>query len=192
MVHDLDYEAWLHQTSNTPNQAESRMKNVWFLLDNIERMLNKAEENGEDMDIEDAVSKLILRDMLEQQEQEDELDQVQLMTLHASKGLEFPYVWIMGLEEEILPHRNSIENDDVEEERRLMYVGITRAKQNLTLTLTAKRKQYGEQFEPTPSRFLEEIPVDDIQRVGFAAASEEEKQASGVSALEGLRNLMGK
>ena len=192
MVHDLDYEAWLHQTSNTPNQAESRMKNVWFLIDNIERMLNKAEENGEEMDIEDAVSKLILRDMLEQQEQEDELDQVQLMTLHASKGLEFPYVWIMGLEEEILPHRNSIENDDVAEERRLMYVGITRAKQNLTLTLTAKRKQYGEQFEPTPSRFLEEIPQDDIQRVGFAAASEEEKQASGESALAGLRNLMGK
>ena len=192
MVHDLDYEAWLHQTSNTPNQAESRMKNVWFLIDNIERMLNKAEENGEDMDIEDAVSKLILRDMLEQQEQEDELDQVQLMTLHASKGLEFPYVWIMGLEEEILPHRNSIENDDIAEERRLMYVGITRAKQNLTLTLTAKRKQYGEQFEPTPSRFLDEIPQDDIQRVGFAAASQEEKQASGESALAGLRNLMGK
>ncbi|MEY8205380.1 MAG: DNA helicase Rep [Bermanella sp.] len=191
MVHDLDYEAWLHQTSNTPNQAEARMKNVWFLIDNIERMLDKAEENGDEMNIEDAVSKLILRDMLEQQEQEDELDQVQLMTLHASKGLEFPYVWIMGLEEEILPHRNSIESGDVAEERRLMYVGITRAKLNLTLTLTAKRKQYGEQFEPTPSRFLEEIPQDDLQRSGFAQASQEEKQASGVSALAGLKNLMG-
>ncbi|MEY8248046.1 MAG: DNA helicase Rep [Bermanella sp.] len=191
MVHDLDYEAWLHQTSNTPNQAEARMKNVWFLIDNIERMLDKAEENGDEMNIEDAVSKLILRDMLEQQEQEDELDQVQLMTLHASKGLEFPYVWIMGLEEEILPHRNSIESGDVAEERRLMYVGITRAKLNLTLTLTAKRKQYGEQFEPIPSRFLEEIPQDDLQRSGFAQASQEEKQASGVSALAGLKNLMG-
>ncbi len=192
MVHDLDYEAWLHQTSNTPNQAESRMKNVWFLISNIERMLDKAEEKGEEMNIEDAVSKLILRDMLEQQEQEDEIDQVQLMTLHASKGLEFPYVWIMGLEEEILPHRNSIESGDVAEERRLMYVGITRAKLNLTLTLTAKRKQYGEQFEPTPSRFLEEIPQDDLQRIGFAEASQEEKKATGASGLAALKNLMGK
>ncbi|NVK37595.1 MAG: DNA helicase Rep [Gammaproteobacteria bacterium] len=190
MVHDLDYEAWLHQTSNTPNMAEARMKNVWFLIDNIERMLDKAEENGEEMDIEDAVGKLILRDMLEQQEQEDELDQVQLMTLHASKGLEFPYVWIMGLEEEILPHRNSIEADTVEEERRLMYVGITRAKQNLTLTLTGKRKSYGESFEPTPSRFLEELPKDDVQREGFGEVSQEQKQARGESALAGLKNLM--
>jgi ATP-dependent DNA helicase Rep len=190
MVHDLDYEAWLHQTSNTPNMAEARMKNVWFLIDNIERMLTKAEENGDEMDIDDAVSKLILRDMLEQQEQEDELDQVQLMTLHASKGLEFPYVWIMGLEEEILPHRNSIEADTIEEERRLMYVGITRAKQNLTLTLTGKRKSYGESFEPTPSRFLEELPKDDIQREGFGEVNPEQKQARGVSALAGLKNLM--
>lgn len=190
MVHDLDYEAWLHQTSNTPNMAEARMKNVWFLIDNIERMLDKAEENGEEMNIEDAVAKLILRDMLEQQEQEDELDQVQLMTLHASKGLEFPYVWIMGLEEEILPHRNSIEADTVEEERRLMYVGITRAKQNLTLTLTGKRKSYGESFEPTPSRFIEELPKDDIQREGFGEVSQEQKQARGESALAGLKNLM--
>jgi len=191
MVHDLDYEAWLHQTSNTPNMAEARMKNVWFLIDNIERMMDKAEENGEEIDIEDAVSKLVLRDMLEQQEQEDELDQVQLMTLHASKGLEFPYVWIMGLEEEILPHRNSIEADTIEEERRLMYVGITRAKQNLTLTLTSKRKSYGESFEPTPSRFLDELPNDDVEREGFGETSQEQKKARGESALAGLKNLMG-
>jgi len=113
------------------------------------------------------------------------------MTLHASKGLEFPFVWIMGLEEEILPHRNSIEADTIEEERRLMYVGITRAKQNLTLTLTSKRKAYGEAFEPTPSRFLEELPKDDIQREGFGEVSQEQKKARGESALAGLKNLMG-
>ena len=192
MVHDLDYEAWLHETSNTPNQAEARMKNVWFLIDNIERMLDKAEENGDEMDIEEAVSKLILRDMLEQQQEDDELDQVQLMTLHASKGLEFPYVWIMGLEEEILPHKNSIEADTIEEERRLMYVGITRAKQNLTLTLTSKRRSYGESFEPTPSRFLEELPKDDVVHIGFGDTPPEQKKATGESSLAALRNLMGK
>ena len=191
MVHDLDYEAWLQETSNTPNQAEARMKNVWFLIDNIERMLDKAEENGEEMDMEEAVSKLILRDMLEQQQEDDELDQVQLMTLHASKGLEFPFVWIMGLEEEILPHKNSIEAETVEEERRLMYVGITRAKQNLTLTLTSKRRSYGESFEPTPSRFLEELPNDDVVRTGFGDTPPEQKKATGESSLAALRNLMG-
>ncbi|WP_396588139.1 DNA helicase Rep [Bermanella sp. R86510] len=190
LVYDIDYEAWLHQTSNTPNQAEARMKNVWFLIDNIQRMMDKAEENGDEIDIEDAVAKLVLRDMLEQQEQEDELDQVQLMTLHASKGLEFPYVWIMGLEEEILPHRNSIEAETIEEERRLMYVGITRAKQNLTLTLTAKRKQYGEQLEPTPSRFLEELPKDDVEWEGFGETSQEQKKVRGENALASLKNLM--
>jgi ATP-dependent DNA helicase Rep len=191
MIHDLDYEAWLQETSNTPNQAEARMKNVWFLIDNIQRMLDKADDNGDEMGIEEAVSKLILRDMLEQQEDDDELDQVQLMTLHASKGLEFPYVWIMGLEEEILPHRNSIEAETVDEERRLMYVGITRAKLNLTLTLTSKRRSYGENFEPTPSRFLDELPKDDIEREGFGDTPPEQKKARGESALAGLKNLMG-
>jgi superfamily I DNA/RNA helicase len=66
-----------------------------------------------------------------------------MMTLHASKGLEYPSVYILGVEEEILPHRSSIEADTVEEERRLAYVGITRAKRNLTMTFAAKRKQYG-------------------------------------------------
>ncbi|WP_286935737.1 3'-5' exonuclease, partial [Pseudomonas sp. UBA6554] len=67
-----------------------------------------------------AIGKLVLRDMLErQQEEEENAEGVQMMTLHASKGLEFPYVFIMGMEEEILPHRSSIEADTIEEERRL-------------------------------------------------------------------------
>lgn len=71
------------------------------------------------MTVEDAIGKLVLRDMLErQQEEEDGAEGVQMMTLHASKGLEFPYVFIMGMEEEILPHRSSIEADTIEEERR--------------------------------------------------------------------------
>ena len=80
------------------------------------------------------------------------------MTLHASKGLEFPFVFMMGLEEELLPHRNSIDEGNIEEERRLMYVGITRAQVGLYLTLAAIRSQYGEKVEITPSRFLDELP----------------------------------
>ncbi|HBT56747.1 MAG TPA: ATP-dependent DNA helicase Rep, partial [Pseudomonas sp.] len=120
MVLDLDYENWIRQNCSSDEIAAKRMGNVWFLLDSIKSILEK-DESGES-NIEDAIAKLVLRDMLERQEEEEDSDRVQLMTLHASKGLEYPHVFIMGMEEEILPHRSSIEADSVEEERRLAYV----------------------------------------------------------------------
>ena len=189
MVNDIEYEAYLHQNSGTPNQAERRMKNVWFLIDSIQNMMDKAEEEGDELDIEDAVGKLVLRDMLEQQADEDELDQVQLMTLHASKGLEFPHVYIMGMEEELMPHRNSIEADTIEEERRLMYVGITRAKRTLSLTYASKRRQYGETTNTTHSRFLDELPKDDIEWEGKTEIPAEEQKQRGQETLDSLKNM---
>jgi len=190
MIADIDYEGYLLQNSGTPNQAERRMKNVWFLIDSISKMVEKGEEVGDEVTIEDAVGKLILRDMMEQQEQEDETDQVQLMTLHASKGLEFPHVYIMGMEEELMPHRNSIEADTIEEERRLMYVGITRAKQTLALTYAGKRRQYGEAMATTHSRFLDELPPDDITWEGREEVSAEEQKQRGQETLSSLRNML--
>ena len=176
MIEDLDYETHLHLTSGTPHQAERRMSNVWYLVDSIAKMIEKADEVGDEVTIEDAVSKLILRDLLERQADENEEDQVQLMTLHASKGLEFPHVYMVGLEEELMPHRNSIEADTIEEERRLMYVGITRAQRTLTLTYAAKRKQFGEILDTTHSRFLDELPPDDIEWEGRTEISAEEQK----------------
>lgn len=100
--------------------------------------------------------------MMERGESDEELDQVQLMTLHASKGLEFPYVYLVGMEEGLLPHQSSIDEDNVDEERRLAYVGITRAQKELTFTLCKERRQYGELVRPEPSRFLLELPQDDL------------------------------
>jgi ATP-dependent DNA helicase Rep len=190
MIEDLDYEAHLQLTSGTPHQAERRMSNVWYLVDSISRMIEKADEVGDEVTIEDAVSKLILRDMLERQADDDEEDQVQLMTLHASKGLEFPHVYMVGLEEELMPHRNSIEADTVEEERRLMYVGITRAQRTLTITYAGKRKQYGEILDTTHSRFLDELPQDDIEWEGKTEVSAEEQKARGQETMASLKNLM--
>ena len=86
---------------------------------------------------------------------------VTLMSLHSSKGLEFPMVFLVGLEEEILPHKRSIYEDfSVDEERRLCYVGITRARQHLTITRCLQRKKYGTLQERIPSRFLAEIPAE--------------------------------
>ena len=187
MLADIDYEGWLHLNAKSQAAAERAIANVELLINSLQTSLSN--EEGDDEDIEAAINKLILRDLLERQEEEDINNQVQLMTLHAAKGLEFPHVFIMGMEEELLPHRNSIENDDIEEERRLAYVGITRAQQSLTFTLARKRKQFGEILSTTPSRFLDELPQDLLDWEGRTEATPEQKQEKGAAAIAGLKDL---
>ncbi|OHV08828.1 DNA helicase Rep [Kushneria phosphatilytica] len=197
MFQEMDYEAWLVQNASAPAIAEKRMANVWTLVDQLEQSMHRGTEEGDEAseetdDVEAAISRLVLRDILDQQAQEDDTDKVQLLTLHASKGLEFPHVYVMGLEEELLPHRNSIEANTIEEERRLAYVGITRARQSLTLTLTKQRKVYGEMMDCTPSRFLDELPEEDLQWFGRPdKENPEQKHERGKEALAGLRSLLG-
>ncbi|WP_407294647.1 DNA helicase Rep [Stutzerimonas zhaodongensis] len=191
MVIDIDYETWVRGQTSSDKAADFRMGNVWFLIDALKSTLEKDEEG--EMTIEEAIAKLVLRDMLERQQEEEEgAEGVQMMTLHASKGLEFPYVFILGMEEEILPHRSSIEADTIEEERRLAYVGITRARQNLAMTFAAKRKQYGEIIECMPSRFLDELPQEDLEWEGQEDAPVEVKAARGNDALAAMRAMLKK
>jgi superfamily I DNA/RNA helicase len=99
-------------------------------------------------------------------------DAVTLMSLHSSKGLEFPFVFLVGMEEEILPHRKSVEEGiSVDEERRLCYVGITRARRQLVLSRCLQRKRYGKLEERYPSRFLAEIPGELLSHQLGAAAT---------------------
>ncbi len=131
--------------------------------------------------------------MMERGEDEDGADQVQLMTLHASKGLEFPYVYLIGAEEGILPHQTSIDEDNVEEERRLAYVGITRAQKELTFTLCKERRQYGELIRPEPSRFLEELPHDDLDwEMKKPKPTQEERMERGKANIANLRAMLKK
>lgn len=137
MIREINYEAYLYESSPSAKAAEMRMKNVSELYRWISDMLTGDADNPA-MTLPEVVSKLTLRDMLERNEEEDDSDAVQLLTLHASKGLEYPHVFMVGMEEGLLPHQTSIDEDNVEEERRLAYVGITRAQQTLTLTYTKK------------------------------------------------------
>ena len=191
MIQDIDYEAWLHQNSSSPQVAERRMANVWILVDSLKDTLNRMQEEDEEATIEDAISRLVLRDMLEQQEKEDDSDRVQLMTLHSAKGLEYPHVYIIGMEEDLLPHRNSTDEGNIEEERRLAYVGITRARETLTLSFASQRKQFGEMLNCTPSRFLDELPEADLEWEGKEKAPDEAKRARGHAALDALKKRLG-
>lgn len=189
MINDIDYAAWLNEQASNAKVAERRMDNIWQLVKSIQTMHDKADEDSQS--IEDVIAKLVLIDILEQQEEEDDSDRVQLMTLHAAKGLEFPHVYMMGVEEEILPHRTSVEEGNIEEERRLMYVGITRAKRTLTLTLAAQRTQYGEKMECSPSRFIDELPQDDLAWEGQGIEkSVEEKKEIGAAHLSNMRAML--
>ena len=155
---EVDYDSWLQETSGSPEQAEQRQANVRDLTDWIKRMQRKEPS----ADLADIVSNMALMGQLDK-ENEDDLDAVSMMTLHAAKGLEFPYVYIAGVEEELLPHQNSLDDDGEYEERRLFYVGITRAMKELTLSWARTRKRHGQMMDRTPSRFLDELPQDALE-----------------------------
>jgi len=192
LIRQSRYEAYLFEVSNSPKAAEMALKNVNELYRWITEML-KGDEEHEPLTLGEVVTKLTLRDMMERNEKDDEADQVQLLTLHASKGLEFPYVFMVGMEEGILPHQTCIDEDNVEEERRLAYVGITRAQRELIFTYARERRQYGETIKPVPSRFLEELPSDDLEWAQAAPVkTEAQRQQTGLAHLERLRQLLKK
>ena len=165
MMNEAGYMDYVREQSATPAQEKSKLDNIENLFTSIQNLINRAEDVDE-KNIESVIRKLVLLDLLEQQQEEEDTDKVNLLTLHAAKGLEFPYVYIMGLEEELLPHKNSIAAETIEEERRLMYVGITRARQGLTLTLAEQRKNGGQMKQMTPSRFLDELPQEELEWLG--------------------------
>ncbi|QNM97291.1 UvrD-helicase domain-containing protein [Chitinimonas koreensis] len=178
----IEYEAWLYETEE-PRPAERRWKNVLELVAWFDK---RAEENGDTLN--DMTQKIALITLLEGRD-EEEVDAVRMSTLHASKGLEYGHVFLVGCEEGILPHQQSIDGGMVEEERRLMYVGITRAQRSLTITYCGKRKRAGEWAIVEPSRFLLELPQDEI-RVSGRLAGKRHQQVSREEGKAKLANLL--
>ncbi len=189
LIMDIDYEGWIRQNSSSEAMGDKRIQNVWFLVDSLKNTLERLQEDDPDAGLKETIARLMLLDMLDQQAEDEDDNRVQLMTLHASKGLEFPHVFLMGMEEELLPHRNSIETDNIEEERRLAYVGITRARETLTMTLAKQRKQYGEVVDCAPSRFIAELPQDDLDIEGGSESCPVRSRERGQATLSNLRNM---
>jgi ATP-dependent DNA helicase Rep len=188
LIEEIDYRAWLEEVTGDPDQAIRRMENIEELLAWITRIVEK---DTEQQGIGDIAARLTLMDILERQQDENQADAVHLMTLHAAKGLEFPHVYIIGMEEEILPHRTSIEEDSIEEERRLAYVGVTRAQRSLAFTLANSRKRYGEKVDCEESRFLRELPADDlIWTTEKTKVDPEERKQRGKAHLSNIRDML--
>ena len=155
--------------------------------------IGRVAASDDDMTLEELLAQMSL---IERLDGEDEAGsgQVRLMTLHAAKGLEFDHVHLVGFEEGLLPHHQNLEGPGVEEERRLAYVGITRARRQLVITYAATRRRYGQVTECEPSRFLSELPE---QLLEWSRPDDEQPQgeagrAVGNRALAEMRALLGR
>lgn len=146
--------------------------------DNVFELFAKAdqwEQEAENKSLSGFLEELALKSNLDEMAEESE--RVSLMTVHNGKGLEFPVVFICGAEEDLFPHVNSKDNpDQIEEERRLFYVGMTRAKQHLYITNARRRFLWGVSRRMNPSRFLREIPADMIKKNGSSFSYDDDEE----------------
>jgi ATP-dependent DNA helicase Rep len=178
----IDYETFLydHEEERT---AQTRWANVCQFAEWLNK---KGELDGKTLI--DLTQSIALINMLDKQNDE-EVDAVQLSTLHAAKGLEYKHVFLVGIEEGILPHRESTEPSKIEEERRLMYVGITRAQQSLHISWCERRKQAREFIPCEPSRFIDEMGKDDVRFLGGKDAALPDK-ATGNARLDAMKAML--
>ena len=185
LIEAIQYQSWLIDNSGSLQQAEKRYSNI---MDLIGWICDDPKDSDKDYSFADTINHMLLLDIIDREQEQKEDEKVQILTVHASKGLEYPHVYIMGFEEGLLPHQQSIDDNFVEEERRLAYVAITRAKQTLTLTLTKMRKKFGETISSTPSRFLEELPQDDLSWSGKGESTQKERKTLAKSNIALLKN----
>lgn len=185
VVDRTDYFAHLKKKFDPESAAERK--------DNVKELVGQLEAVEEEESLEEFLEKVALESNIGRFD--DQEDGVSLMTLHSAKGLEFRHVFIVGLEEGLLPHNRSIDEGRLEEERRLCYVGITRAQDRLYLTRARKRFLYGQVFHNSPSRFLEEMEdeelhfVSSVAETGFGGSSKGSGRGNGRREAEGERGL---
>ncbi len=175
LIREIGYKDYLFELYKTPETAGRKVENVEAFVES----LGQYETMEAAPTLHGFLESMALTDLDE--EKEEDAYGVILISLHSSKGLEFPVVFLAGMEDGILPHKKSIITEGgLDEERRLCYVGITRAMEELYLTHTNYRVKYGKEEPSTPSRFIDEIPEEVIEKVGELAdthPAESEKKA---------------
>ena len=181
LLKSIDYEIYIFDQDDT-RIAQGKWDNVMEFAAWIAKKGEEDEKN-----LLQITQTIALITLLEGRE-EEEPNAVRLSTLHAAKGLEFGHVFLVGIEENILPHREAVDEGRLEEERRLMYVGVTRAKKSLTLSYCARRKRARESVACDPSRFIEELG-DDIRMPDQPTTAE--TKASGSDRLAALKAMLG-
>ncbi len=180
---DLGYREYVYNSAKDPKAGEKKWVVVEILGKILDSYLGRRAYSVEY--IKSFIDSMMLRDDLSE---EDNAEKIQLMTLHASKGLEFPVVILAGIEEDLLPHKNL--GSDIDEERRLFYVGVTRAKKRLVMSRCMQRKKNGVVRPSTPSRFLLEIPTELYKEypMGARPVSGQERDDLVASFLSNLGN----
>ncbi len=174
LIEDIHFRDHLIKLYKTPEAAFRRLENIDGFIDSVCHY----ESVEKSPSIQGFLETMALTDLIEEKEEKGGHG-VTLISFHSSKGLEFPVVFIAGTEEDILPHKKSADNSEgVEEERRLFYVGITRAMNELFITYTDHRRKYGKEVPSVPSRFLQEMPEESVNvRDRFEKMEPEEEKA---------------
>jgi superfamily I DNA/RNA helicase len=162
LLREIDYDTFLRKNCKTEEEFDMRRRNVAELIDGMHSHREKSKRG-----LRGFLDSVALMQEREERKEEDKGKGVSLITMHAAKGLEFPVCYIIGVEEGILPHSRSIEEGSRDEERRLLYVGITRAMEDLTLTWCHSRKRYGDKMPCMPSSFFKELSREELHETSF-------------------------
>jgi DNA helicase II / ATP-dependent DNA helicase PcrA len=190
LLEAVQYRSEVDRVYPDPKTREERWASVMEILDFAENHVRRSTKKKPTLaSFLEALT--LSSDDDTKDEKESKRDAVMLMTLHAAKGLEFPRVFLVGVEEGILPHMRSVQEDTVEEERRLMYVGITRAQRHLTISCTKSRSKYGTRIETMASRFLYELR-DEKPPKGWRAAGSKEEAPGEAPAAPGKKKAAAK
>ncbi|MBU6181106.1 MAG: ATP-binding domain-containing protein, partial [Verrucomicrobia bacterium] len=162
LLREIDYDTFLRKNCKTEEEFDMRRRNVAELIDGMHSHREKSKRG-----LRGFLDSVALMQEREERKEEDKGTGVSLITMHAAKGLEFPVCYIIGVEEGILPHSRSIEEGSRDEERRLLYVGITRAMEDLTLTWCHSRKRYGDKMPCMPSSFFKELSREELHETSY-------------------------
>ena len=188
LIEEIEYRDHIYSLYKTPEASAMRLQNI----DGFLHSLSYYEKNEETPSLHGFLETLALTDLMKEKE-EKKGGGVTLISFHSSKGLEFPVVFIVGTEEDILPHKKSMNSiEGLEEERRLFYVGVTRAMKELYITNCDRRFKYGKETPSIPSRFLDEIPPDLLKKLDrFEMTTQEDDDKAARACLANIKAMFG-